>query len=88
MRTLEINRSVDRANGERAQELLKHERAGYARKLADARGVLARAIRERCNERTVPSRYRREGVLIAAEWLDPQPGAAAPTSASREGAEQ
>lgn len=70
MHVLDVNRYVDRANGEQAQRQLRHERQEYERKLAGARGVLATAIRARCNERTVPSRYRREGVLLAAEWLD------------------
>lgn len=70
LRVLEMNRSVDRANGERAQELLSREREEFARKIADARHLMAEAIRGRVNERTVPSAYRREGVLLAADWLD------------------
>jgi hypothetical protein len=70
MRVLEANRFVDRANGERAQATLREKTAEFERKLADARRVLADAIRRRVNERTVPSAYRREGVLLAADWLD------------------
>lgn len=75
MRALEINHSVDRANGERAEATLKHFTEEYQRKLADARTEMAKAIRARCNEVTVPSRYRREGVLLAADWLDGGKGA-------------
>lgn len=77
MRTLELNRRQDRANGERAEATLKHFTEEYQRKLADARAVMADAIRTRCNEVTVPSRYRREGVLLAAEWLDGKEGSTA-----------
>jgi hypothetical protein len=69
-RVLDLNRSVDRANGERAQEQLAAERADFAGKLAQAAHGLAEAIRSRCNDRTVPSEYRRQGVLQAADWLD------------------
>jgi hypothetical protein len=71
MRVLAMNRAQDRANGEAAQATLRHYTGEYERKLADAAGVLAGAIRARCDERTVPSRYRREGVLLAADWLAP-----------------
>jgi PAS domain-containing protein len=70
MRVLEMNRTADRANGERAQELLRHERAEYARKLADARQLMAEAIRANVNERVIPSAYRRQGALMVAGWLD------------------
>ena len=71
-RVLEANRFTDRANGERAQAQLRQEREEHARRLADARHVLADAIRARVNERTIPSALRREGALLAADWLDPQ----------------
>jgi hypothetical protein len=67
---LDMNRKVDRANGERAQETLKRESAEYARKMAASARVYAEAIRIRA-QREIPSRYRREGALIAAGWLDP-----------------
>jgi len=69
-RVLDANRHVDRANGEHAEALLKREREEYARKLADIRAVLARSIRARVNEVSIPSRYRREGALIVADWLE------------------
>ena len=69
-RALDLNRKQDRANGERAQALLERERAEYARKLADIRAEFAAAIRARATEAWIPSKYRREGALIVAEWLE------------------
>ncbi len=45
--------------------------AALRRDLAEARRQHAAEIRDRCNDRTVPARLRREGVLLAADWLDP-----------------
>jgi hypothetical protein len=70
MRTLDMNRKVDRANEERTLRQLDRERAEYARKMTDSARVYAVAIRTRA-EREISSRYRREGALIAARWLDP-----------------
>lgn len=70
-RVLEANRSVDRANGEQAQKTLKHWTAEYERKMADSARLYAEAIRAWATEHRIPSRYRREGVLLAADWLDP-----------------
>jgi hypothetical protein len=70
MRILDMNRAVDRASGERAQATLAHFTAEYERKMADSAHQYAAALRARCNERTVTSRLRREGVLLAADWLD------------------
>lgn len=67
---LDGNRKVDRANGERAQEQLARERAEYAEKMTCSAREYAAALRSRADG--VPSRYRREGVLLAASWLDPQ----------------
>jgi hypothetical protein len=74
MRILEMNRSVDRANGEQAQQALAHYTAEYERKMRESARVYAEALRARCNERTVPSRYRRDGVLLAAAWLHEEAG--------------
>lgn len=41
------------------------------RVLANTASELAKWLRERTNERTVPAKFRREGVLLAADWLDP-----------------
>lgn len=73
MLTLDMNRKVDRANAEQAQKTADFNRADYVRKLADARHIIADAIRVRVNEVTVPAKLRREGVLLAAEWIDPAP---------------
>ena len=69
-RVVDANEHVDRANGERAEAQLKREREEYARKLADIRPVIAAAIRARVNDRSMPSKYRREGALIVADWLE------------------
>lgn len=39
-------------------------------RLADARADAAAGLRRWCNERTVPSRYRRDGVELATKWLE------------------
>jgi hypothetical protein len=44
--------------------------AELAAKLAEARADAAAGLRRWCNERTVPSRYRRDGVELAAQWLE------------------
>ncbi|MER7280546.1 hypothetical protein ABT369_39515 [Dactylosporangium sp. NPDC000244] len=56
---------------ERAEEQVREMRAEVARVYREAAADLAKLIRDRCNERTVPSRYRREGVLWAADLIDP-----------------
>lgn len=73
-RAIHMSTSISRSNAEQAKAALHHFTEEYQRKLADARAVMADAIRTRCNEVTVPSRYRREGVLLAAEWLDGKEG--------------
>lgn len=62
---------VDRLGRERAEEQIKEMRAEVARVYREARKDVADYLRERCNERTVPSRYRREGVTWAADMIDP-----------------
>lgn len=62
---------IDRLNRERAEEQVKEMRAEVARVYREAAKDLAELIRNRCNDRTVPSRYRREGVAWAADLIDP-----------------
>lgn len=73
-RVLDLNRRQDRANGEAAKATLARLSAEYERKMRDSAREYAEAIRYRATESEVPSRYRREGVLLAAEWLDPRKG--------------
>ena len=54
-----------------SERTLREQYDKFTTALGDARGTCASAIRARCNEVAVPSKYRREGVLLAAEWLDP-----------------
>ena len=68
VRVLEANRSVDRANGERAEAELRVLRERYQADLARERADLGRKLRNSAAQ--VVSKYRREGVLIAADWLD------------------
>lgn len=68
-RVVDANRSVDRANGVAAQAQLATERKRYAATMADASRACAQVIRSRATR--IPSRYRREGALQAAGWLDP-----------------
>ncbi len=62
---------IDRLNRERAEQQVKEMRAEVARVYRESAADLAQLIRDRCNERTVPSRYRREGVEWAADLIDP-----------------
>jgi hypothetical protein len=62
---------VDRHNRERAEQQVKEMRAEVSRVYREAAKDLAEMIRQRCNDRTVPSRYRREGVAWAADLIDP-----------------
>jgi hypothetical protein len=47
-------------------------RAETQRVYREAAQDLTDFLRNKCNERTVPSRYRREGVTWAADMLDPR----------------
>lgn len=67
----EGNAIIDRLNREKAEEQVKELRAELQRVYREAGKDLAASIRDRCNERTVPSRYRREGVAWAADLIDP-----------------
>ncbi len=62
---------MDRLNREAAEKQVREMRAEMARVYLEARKDVAEAIRSRCNERTVPAKFRREGVLLAADWIDP-----------------
>src|SRR5258708_26757290 len=46
-------------------------RADWAQRLADAYRTAGRALRQRAGN--APGRYRQEGALRAASWLDPDP---------------
>lgn len=72
---IESNTIMSRLNAESAQREAKAAREETRRVYREAGRDLARLIRDRCNERTVPSRFRREGVLTAADWIDPEAGA-------------
>ncbi|MET0423628.1 MAG: hypothetical protein ABW046_07130 [Actinoplanes sp.] len=62
---------ADRHNLERAEQQIKELRAELRRVYAEAGKDLAELLRERCNEQTVPSKYRRDGVAWAADLIDP-----------------
>jgi hypothetical protein len=62
---------IDRLNREKAEQQVKEMRAEVARVYREARADVAAYLRARCNERTVPSRNRREGVAWAADMIDP-----------------
>jgi hypothetical protein len=61
---------IDRMNREKAEQQVREMRAEMARVYREAGKDLANLLRERCNERTVPSRYRRDGVAWAADMID------------------
>ncbi|SCL17748.1 hypothetical protein [Micromonospora inyonensis] len=57
---------------EEARRQAREARARYAVSGRAMRAELAAWLREvASNERIVPSRYRRDGVLLAADWIDP-----------------
>lgn len=63
--------AVDRAAAQRAIRERDEARAELRQIRRDARQEAANLIREQAaNEYLVPSRYRREGALLAADWLD------------------
>lgn len=62
---------ADRLAREAAERQVKEMRAEVARVYQEAAKDLAAFLRDRCNERTVPSRFRREGVRWAADMIDP-----------------
>jgi hypothetical protein len=62
---------IDRLNREAAEKKVEEMRAEVARVYREAAKDIAGMLRERCNDRTVPSRYRREGVAWAADLIDP-----------------
>lgn len=50
---------------------LHNARVENARAKSEVFHQAAEAIRRSVNDRTMPSRYRREGALTAADWIDP-----------------
>lgn len=65
------NGALERMQLESANEQVKEARAEVARVYRESAKDLAAFLRARCNERSVPSRYRREGVIWAADMIDP-----------------
>lgn len=53
------------------EAMLDDARAEARQSLASAARRIAAMIRDRVNDRSVPSRYRREGALWVADMLDP-----------------
>lgn len=76
---------LDRLNAEAAKKEAKEAHDEARRVLRDSARDLAKLIRECTNERTVPAKFRREGVLLAADWIDPD-SPASPYSNHRAGA--
>ncbi|MEU5726852.1 hypothetical protein ABZ783_34250 [Micromonospora sp. NPDC047738] len=68
---LDLHTHVDRRNAQEANRRAREARARYATASRKIRAELAGWLRRVTNERTVAGRYRREGVLLAADWLDP-----------------
>jgi hypothetical protein len=62
---------IDRLNAERAREKVAAMRIELKRVYRDAARDLAKYVRDGCNERTVTAKLRREGVMLAADWIDP-----------------
>lgn len=69
---LESHTIADRMAREAAEKRVAEMREETARVYREAGQDLANLIRGRCNDRTVPSKYRREGVQWAANLIDPR----------------
>ncbi|MBG0568786.1 hypothetical protein [Actinoplanes aureus] len=63
--------ALDRMQRETAEQVAKDARAETRRVYREAGKDFADLLRTRCNEVSVPSRYRREGVAWAADLIDP-----------------
>ncbi len=70
-RLVDLHTYVDRRNLQEANRRAREARARYATASAKIRAGMAGWLGHLTNDRTVPSRYRREGVLLAADWIDP-----------------
>lgn len=68
--TLNGHTVIDRLNAEDAKEQARAARAEADRVRAQVAPDLAAALRRWCNEVTVPSAYRRQGVELAAQCLE------------------
>ncbi|MGS2618062.1 hypothetical protein ACVCAH_26585 [Micromonospora sp. LZ34] len=77
---IDLHTHVDRRNLREANRRAREARARYATAGAKIRAEVAGWLREVTNDRTVPARYRREGVLLAADWIDPATPASPYTS--------
>lgn len=69
--TLNAHTVVDKGNLARAEERYGDLYQRYVALGRDSARLAANTLRHWCNERTVPSRLRREGVTLAADLLDP-----------------
>lgn len=63
--------ALDRMQRETAEQQTSEARAETRRVYREAGKDFADLLRTRCNEVSVPSRYRREGVAWAADLIDP-----------------
>jgi hypothetical protein len=63
--------ALDRMQRESAEQQVKEARAETRRVYREAGKDFADLLRARCNEVSLPSRYRREGVAWAADLIDP-----------------
>jgi len=75
-RLLRMHTGADKDENTRLREQLHQERVKYNKLVADGFRRAGQALRSWCNERSVPSKYRREGVMEAANLLDPPDPAA------------
>jgi hypothetical protein len=66
------NGALERMQREQAEEKVKEARAETRRAYAEAGQDFADFLRAKCNERSVPSKYRRDGVAWAADQIDPR----------------
>ena len=63
---------MDRLSADAARKQADAARKEARRVLLEAAADCADLIRARCNDRSVPSRYRREGAAWAADLIDPR----------------
>jgi hypothetical protein len=70
MNNLNGHTVIDRLNAEAAEKRADEARSEADRVSEEAAADLAKGLRAWCNERTVPSRLRREGVELAAARME------------------
>lgn len=75
---MQLSVAAHRVAAEHWQAEVSTVRADGVRRLSDAYRAAGRSLRQRAQ--AVKGKQRQEGVLLAAGWLDPEPGDDATTA--------